>query len=73
MVRIRAKKKSTSVTFVSQNVRGLKSDTHLDELFSYILCMDNVAACVQETWRSGVESLQNGQCLLLLAGREQHL
>ena len=61
-------KKNASIKFVSQNVRGLKSDVRLDELFSYMVRMSVVAACIQETWRSDVESLQNGQCLLLLAG-----
>lgn len=73
MVSAKANKKTTSVTFVSQNLRGLKSDVRLDELFSYIVRMGIIAACVQETWRSDIESLQNGQCLLLAAGLEARL
>ena len=63
-----ATKRTARVKFVSQNVRGLKSDIRLDELFSYIVRMSVVAACIQETWRSDTELLQNDQCLLLLAG-----
>ena len=73
MVSAKANKKNTSVTFASQNLRGLKSDVRLDELFAYIVRMGIIAACVQETWRSNVESLQNGQCLLLAAGLDAHL
>ena len=61
------------MTFVSQNLRGLKSDVRLDELFAYIVRMGIIAACVQETWRSDTESLQNGACLLLSAGLDAHL
>ena len=68
-----AKKRKASAKFVSQNVRGLKSDVRLDELFSYIVRMSVLAACIQETWRSDVESLQNEQCLLLLAGLPSNL
>ena len=73
MVSAKANKKSASVTFVSQNLRGLKSDVRLDELFAYIVRMGIIAACVQETWRSDTESLQNGACLLLSAGLDAHL
>ena len=67
------KKRKASAKFVSQNVRGLKSDVRLDELFSYIVRMSVLAACVQEIWRSDVETLQNAQCLLLLAGLPSNL
>ena len=42
----------------------------MEELFSYILRFGILAACIQETWRSGTESLQNNNCILLLAGLE---
>ena len=47
-------KRNASIKFVSQNVRGLKSDVRLNELFSYMVRMSVVAACIQETWRSDV-------------------
>ena len=64
------KKNINSVTIVSQNLRGLKSDTRLDEFFSYVMRFGIIAACIQETWRSDTESLQNEQCMLLLSGLE---
>ena len=47
-----------------------KSYARLDEFFCYVLRMGIIVACIQETWRSDIESLQNGQCMLLLAGRD---
>ena len=70
MVSVKANKKNTSVILVSQNVRGLKSDARLEELFSYIIRMGIIGACLQETWRSGAETLKNGNCILLLAGQD---
>ena len=65
------KRNQKTVSIVSQNVRGLKSDCRLEELFSYILRFGIIAACVQETWRSGIESLENNNCFLLLAGIDE--
>ena len=71
--RSNANKGNTFVKLVSQNVRGLKSDTRLDELFAYIIRMDVLAACVQETWRSGTEVLENTGCILFLSSQNAHL
>ena len=59
-----------SLKFITQNVRGLKSDSRIEELFSYINRSNVFASCIQETWRFGRENLQNGQCLLLTSGLE---
>ena len=61
-------KKSKSIKFVSQNVRGLKSDARLEELFAYISRLEVFALCVQETWRSDNEILENERCLLVTTG-----
>ena len=61
--------RKASVTIVSQNLRGLKSDARLDDFFCYVLLMGIIAACIQERCRFDVESLQNRQCMLLLADR----
>ena len=61
-------KKSKSIKFVSQNVRGLKSSARLEEVFSYILRLGVFAACLQETWRSDIENLEKSNCALLDAG-----
>ena len=57
-----------TVSIVSQNVRGLKNETRLQELFAYILRFSILAACLQETWRNNTESLTNSNCLLFLSG-----
>ena len=39
-----------TVKFVTQNLRGLKTETRLEELFAYVQRSGVFAACVQETW-----------------------
>ena len=63
-----AKKKIKTETFVSQNVRGLKSTERIEELCSSINQHNVFAACIQETWRTDVEVLQHGNCCILGAG-----
>ena len=60
-----------TVSIVSQNTRGIKTDFRLHELFSYILHLNILAACLQETWRTSNESLQNNNCILLLSGLDE--
>ena len=60
-----------TVSIVSQNTRGIKTDFRLHELFSYILRLNILAACLQETWRTSNESLQNNNCILLLSGLDE--
>ena len=60
-----------TVSIVSQNTRGIKTDYRLHELFSYILRLNILAACLQETWRTSNESLQNNNCILFLSGLEE--
>ena len=57
-----------TVKFVTQNLRGLKTETRLEELFAYVQRSGVFAACVQETWRPDSEQLHNGPCLLLCTG-----
>ena len=65
------KRVNSTVSIVSQNVRGIKSEARLEELFSYILRFGVLAVCLQETWRSSTESLENSNCLLFLAGLDK--
>ena len=69
----KANKGDSFVRLVSQNVRGLKSDIRLDELFAYIVRLGVLATCVQETWRTGTEVLQNNGCMIMLAGQDSRL
>ena len=55
-------------SIVSQNVRGLKSDTRLEELFASVGRCKTFAACLQETWQCGNETLENGSYRLIHAG-----
>ena len=67
----RIKRTIKTVSIVSQNVRGIKSEFRVQELFSHILRFGILAACLQETWRSYTESLQNSNCLLFLSGLKE--
>ena len=67
----KAKKKISGVTFVSQNVRGLKSGERLDELFRSVQKAKIFAACIQETWRSGNEILKYESSQIVLSGLEE--
>ena len=64
------KAKSTTIieTIISQNVRGLKTDYRLEEVFASINRSDIFAACLQETWRCGCEVLENERYRIVHAG-----
>ena len=69
----KAKKKCKTVTFISQNVRGIKSNDRIEELCAFFNKHKIFAACIQETLGTGNELLQNGNILITGAGlnREQ--
>ena len=56
---------------VSQNLLGLKSEARLEEFFFSFKSRGLLAACVQETWRTGKDTLENGVCLLFLSGLKE--
>ena len=62
------KMKQHKVSIVSQNARGLKSDERLEELFLSMEKRKVFASCIQETWRTGMEILEHGQCKLITGG-----
>ena len=64
----KSKKSQHSATIISQNVRGLKSAEKIDILFGVMEERKVFAACLQETWRSGVEVLQHDKYRLITAG-----
>ena len=39
------------ITFLSQNVRGVKTDARITELCHVMKRRNAIAACLQETWR----------------------
>ena len=61
-------KKTKKVEFLSQNVRGIKSDGRLDELFVVLSTRKAIAMCIQETWRHGKEILEHNQHMLITSG-----
>ena len=56
---------------VSQNLLGLKSEARLEDFFFSFKSRGLLAACVQETWRTGKDTLENGGCLLFLSGLKE--
>ena len=67
----RAKKKCRTETIVSQNIRGIKSCERIEELCASFNQQRLFAACVQETWRSGIEFLQHENICIIGAGLKQ--
>lgn len=64
------RRKISTETIISQNVRGLKSDDRIDELMNIVHQRKCLAACIQETWRAGKEVLEHGAARILLSGLE---
>ena len=56
---------------VSQDLLGLKSEARLEEFFFSFKSRGLLAACVQETWRTGKDTLENGGYLLFLSGLKE--
>ena len=50
-------KRNIFESIVSQNVRGIKSDARLEELFASVSRCKTFGACLQETWRCGNDTL----------------
>ena len=61
-------KRNIFESIVSQNVRGIKSDARLEELFASVSRCKTFAACLEETWRCGNETLENGNFRLIHSG-----
>ena len=55
MARNRKRRRPFIRSFLSQNVRGLKSGARLTELLDTLSNRRYVVACIQETWRTGAE------------------
>ena len=65
------RKRIPTETILSQNVRGLKSEERLEELFAAIHRRSLFAVCIQETWRTDIEYLERKNCRLMLAGLKE--
>ena len=64
-----AKKKTIHTEeIISQNLLGLKSEERIEELLLSFRKRNLLAACIQETWRHGTNTLENEDCLIHLSG-----
>ena len=62
------KRKLKTLTIVSQNVQGIKSEERIEELCSTLRKRKIFAACIQETWRSGNNMLLNAEFVIVTNG-----
>ena len=53
---------------ISQNVRGLKRESKLEELFDTMDSRGSYANCVQEHWRNDVEVLERNGMTAIMVG-----
>ena len=53
---------------ISQNVRGLKRESKLEELFDTVDSRGSYANCVQEHWRNDVEVLERNGMTAIMVG-----
>ena len=58
---------------IPQNTRGLKSDEKIQELCTTIKSRNIFAACLQETWRTGVSTLEHDNCIIYSSGLDPNL
>ena len=58
-----------TTSFVSQNVRGIKSVNRLEELF-YVLSQRKkvVGVCLQEAWQSDKKILEYESYIIIISG-----
>jgi len=67
---VKGKERRQRLRFVTQNCGGLKRDEDFEDLFSSMRDENVFAACLQETWREGLELLDRpGLGTVVLAGK----
>ena len=64
----RTSARKSTIRLVSQNARGLKSEEKMEELTLSMKARGIFASCIQETWRSGKDTVDINQCKLVFAG-----
>ena len=69
----KSKERFQRLRIVSQNCRGLKRDEDFEEMYKSFDDEKIFAACLQETWREGIEQLgRTGKVIkTILAGKTQ--
>ena len=73
MVNRNKSKSIQNIQILSQNVRGVKTDTRLDELYEMLLDRKAIAMCIQETWRSDKEIIENNKQMIITSGLDKTL
>jgi len=67
---VKGKERRQRLRLVTQNCRGLKKDEDFEDLFSSMRSENVFAACLQETWRDGLEMLDRpGFGTIMMAGK----
>ena len=66
-------KNKKCVCIIPQNTRGLESDEKIQELCTTIKSSNIFAACIQETWRTGVSILEHENCIIFSNGLDPNL
>ena len=61
-------RRERELTFRSQNLRGLKSDAELEDVFHSMRISNVYAACKHENWRNGHQLLDNLGITIIGAG-----
>ena len=62
-----------AISFISQNVRGIKPVNRLEELFYVLLQRKNVVGvCLQETWRFDKEILEYESYIMITSGLKEN-
>ena len=64
----KAKDKLKCIKLLSQNVQGVKSYTPIEELVHSFNRRKLFAACLQETWRTGNEQIEQDGVRIIAAG-----
>jgi exonuclease III len=65
--------RNNDLCIISQNVRGLKTNDKIHELSTIIKHRGYFAACIQETWRNGVEDIESDGNRVILNGLDKNL
>ena len=68
----RKRKKIKKIQILSQNVRGIETVTRTDLLFNVMKGRNAIAACLQETWRSGFELLEHDSYKFISSGLDRN-
>ncbi|XP_066918828.1 uncharacterized protein [Clytia hemisphaerica] len=73
MAKGKKRHKIRTVKVLSQNVRGMKNDTRIEILLNIMKKRNAIAMCIQETWRNGIELLENDSFKIISVGLDKNV